>query len=243
MDNAVNPAVSGKISVDLATRQTTIDGLKTPDYTIDHFDGSLAMSDQELSQMLSVKNRMGSTGQVTLPDLNRLVSSPLNVDNIQVRVGEDAATDAMVITQRKALQEQGITSVGLQFHDNNQVSLTGTVKRGLTLGREISFEAKGNVGVADAQHARVTLTGMHVAGIIPVPGLFQSLVLAMGEPSLNPDQVQRDGDRSFLINIASFVPKNIKMGLKAVSTEEGVMHISGGPLAQGRPAPGTASAG
>jgi hypothetical protein len=122
------------------------------------------------------------------------------------------------------LRKEGIKDLEVFFAKGNRVTIKGSAKKLIT----VPFTVTGEISVTPDGKMRYDVDDMKVAGILPVPRIISSLMMSLSGDSFAGGGVRRESD-SFLLDVNSFIPKNIKVALRNIRCGDGFLAVEGGP--------------
>ncbi len=221
---AVEPPATGNatISYDLNTNLFRARHLHSPDLLVDELEVRVPHGEKMLRQILSPQALMDGNGRLPLDALGALNGETLTVEKVRVRIPEDSATRTMATTHRAALEKEGIENLEISFESGNRLTVRGTARRLV----RIPFELGGRLGTTPDGKIKFRLEDAAMLKILPVPRMILGVAQAMLDGSTSDAKLQRDGNR-YLLDPADLLPRNVRVALTRVGTQDGHLVIEG----------------
>ena len=206
------------LTTDFAANRVSIRNLKTPELAIDSLDVHVPQLGSLAADLLKVSSLVNSSKSVQLPSLKGFEKTPLEVESAHLRLPEK--TINQIVGQ---MRPAGVSNLNLTLGEQGKVKLTGS-KDGLL---SIPFEVQGTVSRENDEQVRFSLEKTRVLGFLPVPRLMTDIFASLASHTMSQLHVEKKGD-DFLLNAGAFLPSNIDMGLKAVTTQDGYLIVEAG---------------
>lgn len=221
--HAETEPTGSKIEYDLDSNLLKMRNIKTKDMFIEQIDVHIRQGDDVFREMFSVDNFIQSDGKLDTSAINKLRQIPMDVENVRIRIPEETATRALLNSKKSELKAEGIKEIGIRFKKGNKISIKGTAKKILS----IPFKISGKLSLTDDNKVSFKMGKMHVAGLLPVPKIIKGIIMALTDDSMTDEKIQREGN-SYILDASAFLPKNIKVSIKDIKTEEGFLILEGG---------------
>ncbi|MBI2264586.1 MAG: hypothetical protein HYU64_05385 [Armatimonadetes bacterium] len=213
---------TGKIEYDLGANLLKMKDVRTPDLVVDEMDIHIEKGNEFIERLLDLSSLAKGNGKIPLAPFYALQQAPKKIESFRIRIPQESASHALEAASGDRLAKEGIKNVNVSFEDENQMSLSGRIHRLV----DIPFHVSGRISLGEDHKVRYSVDKMDLLGLIPLPHILRTLILALNDISAPKEGFQRDGN-SYTLDLQSFLPEKTKARVDRAETEDGFLILEG----------------